>query len=871
MQRFDVTGMSCAACSAHVEKAVAAVPGVSAVTVSLLTNSMQVEYAAPADADAICKAVADAGYGASPAADDAASEEAALEDTETPRLRRRLITSLCFLVPLMYISMGHMIGLPLPPFLEGDGTGALWFALIQMALTLPVCWINRAFFISGFKGLKNLAPGMDALVSLGAGAALAYGVFALVMISIGLANGDAALVAQYRHDLYFESAAMILTLITVGKMLEAYSKGRTTDALKSLMRLAPQTARIVRDGKPVTVPVAEVKPGDIFLVRPGESIPVDGVVVEGISSINEAALTGESLPVDKHPGDPVSAATINQNGALACKATRVGQDTTLSQVIRLVRDAAATKAPLAKTADKVSGIFVPTVIGIALLTFVVWMIAGQTFPFALARAISVLVISCPCALGLATPVAIMVGSGVGAKNGILFKTAASLETTGYTDTVILDKTGTITTGEPNVVEIVGTRSVPAKFLLGLAAGLESRSEHPLARAILKKADADGVKYRPAADFEAVPGQGLLGKVAGKVMAGGNEAFIRTQCALPDDLAQAGAKLSAQGATPLYFSLDGHAAGVIGVADIVKETSRDAIAQMRALGMDVVLLTGDNAGAAAHIAAQVGLAPDKVVAGVLPAGKEAEVRRLQATGRTAMVGDGINDAPALTRADTGIAIGAGADVALDAADVVLVRSDLADVAAAVRLSRRVVTNIHENLFWAFFYNAVCIPLAAGALYPAFGILLNPMIAAAAMSLSSVCVVTNALRLNTVKPRDNAHDHAPRRRAPLPQRPEPVQTTCPAGACPVQSAPAQTETSETPEMEGTAMRKTIHITGMMCPHCEATVKKALEAVPGVSVEKVSHEEGVAVVLCADAVDPAALQKAVEDKDYTVTGME
>ena len=872
MQRFEITGMSCAACSAHVEKAVAAVPGVSAVAVSLLTNSMQVEYTAPADEAAICKAVEDAGYGAKPASDDAAAEEAALEDTETPRLRRRLITSLCFLVPLMYISMGHMIGLPLPPFLEGDGFGALWFALVQLALTLPVCWINRAFFISGFKGLKNLAPGMDALVALGAGAALAYGVFALVMISTGLASGNADQVMEYRHDLYFESAAMILTLITVGKMLEAYSKGRTTDALKSLMRLAPQTARIVREGKPVTVPVAEVKPDDIFLVRPGESIPVDGVVVEGISSINEAALTGESLPVDKHPGDPVSAATINQNGALACKATRVGQDTTLSQVIRLVRDAAATKAPLAKTADKVSGIFVPTVICIALVTFVIWMIAGQTFPFALARAISVLVISCPCALGLATPVAIMVGSGVGAKNGILFKTAASLETTGYTDTVVLDKTGTITTGEPNVVEIVGTRKVPAKFLLGLAAGLESRSEHPLARAILKKADADGVKYRPAADFEAVPGKGLLGKVAGKVMAGGNEDFIRTQCDLPDDLAQAGANLSAQGATPLYFSLDGHAAGVIGVADIVKATSRDAIAQMHALGMDVVLLTGDNAGAAAHIAAQVGLAPDKVVAGVLPAGKEAEVRRLQKNARVAMVGDGINDAPALTRADTGIAIGAGADVALDAADVVLVRSDLADVAAAVRLSRRVVTNIHENLFWAFFYNAVCIPLAAGALYPAFNILLNPMIASAAMSLSSVCVVTNALRLNTVRPRDAAHDHAPRRRAPLPQRPEPA--ACPTGACPVQPTPAEavpSQTSVDSQKEELSMKKTIHIDGMMCAHCEATVKKALEAIPGVSVEKVSHEEGIAQVLCADAVDPAALKQAVEDKDYTVTSID
>ena len=614
MQRFEVTGMSCAACSAHVEKAVAAVPGVSAVSVSLLTNSMQVEYAAPATADAICRAVADAGYGASPAADTPEAGEAALEDTETPRLKRRLIASLCFLVPLMYVTMGHMAGLPLPPFLEGNGAGALWFGLVQLALTLPVCWINRAFFISGFKGVKSRAPGMDTLVALGAGAALAYGVFALFMISIGLASGDAALVEQYRHDLYFESAAMILTLITVGKTLEAYSKGRTTDALKSLMQLAPQTARVVRGGQEVTVPVAEVRTGDVFLVRPGESIPVDGVVEDGVSSVNEAALTGESMPVDKQPGSPVSAATINQNGALTCRATRVGQDTTLSQVIRLVRDAAGTKAPLAKTADKVSGIFVPTVICIALVTFAVWMLLGQTFPFALARAISVLVISCPCALGLATPVAIMVGSGVGAKNGILFKTAASLETTGYTDTVVLDKTGTVTTGEPTVVEVIGTRNVPAKFLLGLAAGLEARSEHPLARAILKKADEDGVKYRPAGDFQAVPGKGLLGKVAGKVMAGGNEDFIRTQCALPDDLAEAGRRLSASGVTPLYFSLDRHAAGVIGVADVVKQSSREAIAQMRALGMHVVLLTGDNQATAHYIAAQVGLDPADVVGG-----------------------------------------------------------------------------------------------------------------------------------------------------------------------------------------------------------------------------------------------------------------
>ena len=884
MQRFEVTGMSCAACSSHVERAVAAVPGVRAVSVSLLTNSMQVEYSAPADADAICRAVADAGYAARPA--DARADADALADTETPRLKRRLIASLCFLVPLFYLTMGHMLGLPLPPFLLGDGMGALWYALVQLALTLPVCWINRAFFLSGFNGVRRRAPGMDTLVALGAGAALVYGLFALGMIGAGLAGGDAELVNRYRSDLYFESAAMILTLITVGKLLEAYSKGRTTDALKRLMQLTPQTATLAIDGKAVKVPVAQVKPGDIFLVKPGDSIPVDGVILEGHSSLNEAALTGESMPVDKAPGDPVSAATINQNGALACRATRVGQDTTLSQVIRLVQDAAATKAPLARTADRVSGIFVPTVIAIAAVTFVVWLILGQTLPFALARAISVLVISCPCALGLATPVAIMVGSGIGARQGILFKTAASLETTGYTDTVVLDKTGTITTGEPSVVEVVGTRNVPAKFLLGLAAGLEARSEHPLAKAVLRKADADGVRYRPAADFQAVPGKGLLGKVAGKVMAGGNEEFIRSQCTLPDDLAAAGKRLADSGATPLYFALDRHAAGVIGVADVVKKSSKEAVAQLRALGMQVVLLTGDNAATARHIASLIGLDDAHVVAGVLPAGKEEEVRRRQAKGRVAMVGDGINDAPALTRADTGIAIGAGADVALDAADVVLVRSDLADVPAAVRLSRQVVRNIHQNLFWAFLYNAICIPLAAGVLY-GLNILLNPMIAAACMSLSSVCVVCNALRLNTFDPRDASHDSAPKHPAPPPRRKS--GPACPAGSCPAapaaksgksqtsgesgpaasqKAAPAGSSPSQTEEP---SMRKTIHITGMMCPHCEATVRQALEAVPGVSVEEVSHAEGIARVLCADAVDPDALKAAVEARDYTVTGID
>ena len=861
MQRYEITGMSCAACASHVEKAVSAVPGVAGVAVSLLTNSMQVDYTPDADPDTtakrICNAVEAAGYGASLAT--AESENAELEDTETPKLKKRLIASLCFLVPLMYVSMGHMIGLPLPSFMEGHGSGAMVFALVQLALTLPVCWINRAFFISGWKGIKSRAPGMDALVSMGAGAALLYGLYAIVMIGIGLKNDDMELIMQYRHDLYFESAATILTLITVGKTLEAYSKGKTTDALKSLMKLAPQTACVLRDSEQVMLPVSEVQVGDLFLVRPGESIPVDGTVTEGISSVNEAALTGESMPVDKFPGSPVSAATINQNGALTCRAERVGQDTTLSQVIRLVRDAAATKAPLAKTADKVSGIFVPAVTCIALLTFVIWLLLGQTFTYALARGISVLVISCPCALGLATPVAIMVGSGVGAKNGILFKTAASLETTGYTDAVLLDKTGTITTGEPSVVKIVGTRNVPAKFLLSMAAGLELRSEHPLARAILKEAEKDKLSYATVADFEAVPGKGLQGKVAGKVIAGGNADFIRGTCELTSDLERAGEEMSRDGVTPLYFSLAGKPAGVIGVSDVVKQTSAEAISQMKALGLQVVLLTGDNAATAKHIGAMVGLDEDQVIAGVLPAGKEAEVRRLQAAGRVAMVGDGINDAPALTRAETGIAIGAGADVALDAADVVLVRSDLADVPAAVRLSRAVVRNIHQNLFWAFFYNAVCIPLAAGV-FTGIGITLNPMIASAAMSLSSVCVVTNALRLNTFNPRSAAHDAPPKHKAPA--RELPAETACETRSCPVQN---EIKTEEV------TMKKTIHIEGMMCGHCEATVKKALEALDGVQSAEVSHEKGTAIVaLTADVAD-ADLKAAVEAKDYTVTGID
>ena len=860
MEQYNVTGMSCAACSARVEKAVSKVPGVTACSVSLLTNSMGVEgTASPA---AIIQAVQEAGYGASPkqagpaAAPAADAALDALADHETPKLRRRLIASLGFLVVLMYFSMGHMMwGWPLPAWFDGNHIAV---ALVQLLLAGIVMVINQKFFISGFKSLLHGSPNMDTLVALGSTASFVWSTYAVFQMTDAQVHGNAAGVMDYMMELYFESAAMILTLITVGKTLEAYSKGRTTDALKSLMELTPQTATIVREGKPVKVPVSEVAVGDIFLVRPGEAIPVDGTVAEGVSSVNEAALTGESMPVDKFPGSPVSAATINQNGALACRAERVGQDTTLAQVIRLVRDAAATKAPLAKTADKVSGIFVPAVMAIAAVTFLIWLLVGQTFAYALARGISVLVISCPCALGLATPVAIMVGSGVGAKHGILFKTAASLETTGYTDTVLLDKTGTITTGEPNVVQVVGTRRVPEKFLLSMAAGLELRSEHPLARAILQRAQEEKIKYTAVAAFEAVPGQGLRGKVAGKVIAGGNADFIRTTCVLPPDLEEAGRQMSENGITPLYFSLAGSPAGVIGVSDVVKKTSAAAIAQMKALGLNVVLLTGDNEGTARHIGSMVGLDAAHVVAGVLPAGKEAEVRRHQKEGRVAMVGDGINDAPALTRAETGIAIGAGADVALDAADVVLVRSDLADVPAAVRLSRAVVRNIHQNLFWAFFYNAICIPLAAGV-FTGLGITLNPMIASAAMSLSSVCVVTNALRLNTFDPRKADHDAPPKHKAP-PRQPRPEPAACPVN-CPV--PPAQQEVA--------TMTKTIHIEGMMCAHCEATVKKALEALDGVASAAVSHEAGTAVVTLTAPVENAALQQAVEAKDYTVTGIE
>lgn len=859
MEIFTVTGMTCSACSAHVEKAVEKLPGVTKVAVSLLTNQMTVDYAPPTTQEAVIQAVVGAGYGASPA--DPQDLSASLEDEESPRLKRRLIQSLCFLVPLMYVTMGHMVGLSLPGFLESM-EGSFVFALVQLVLTLPVVWINRAFFISGFRGLLSRAPGMDALVCLGAGAAVVYGIFAMVQIYLGLGTGDMALVHQYRHDLYFESAAMILTLITVGKFLESYSKGKTTTALKGLLKLAPQTATLVVDGKEQEVPIASVREGDIFLVRPGESIPVDGVVLEGNSTINEAALTGESMPVDKSAGDAVSTATINQNGALTCQATRVGQDTTLSQVIRLVQEAASTKAPLAKTADKVSGVFVPLVILLAAITLILWLALGETVTFALSRAISVLVISCPCALGLATPVAIMAGSGMGAKHGILFKSAASLELAGRVGAVVLDKTGTITQGEPHVTRIITAQGVTETQLLQVATALEAQSEHPLARAILAYAQEEHITLSPAQELLAVPGKGITGVIDGRPAKAGNAAFLEPQLSQSQPLAEAGQEMAKQGMTPLYFAVQEQILGVIGVADVIKENSAQAVRQLKGLGIQVVMLTGDNALTAAHIATQAGLSKGEVIADVLPDEKEAVAHRLQTAGRVAMVGDGINDAPALTRADVGIAIGAGADIAIDAADVVLVKSDLLQVPAAIRLSRRVIRNIHQNLFWAFFYNVICIPLAAGA-YASLGLVLNPMWAAGAMSLSSVCVVLNALRLNWVKVYD------PRRDKPIhdPRQQEAFRSLLAyqAPACSISSQPKKKQTKEEPLME-----KTLTIEGMMCQHCQNRVQKALEAIPGVTAH-VDFQAGVAKVTATTDLSEDALKKAVEDQDYKVTGIQ
>lgn len=840
MEQYTVTGMSCAACSTRVEKAVSKVPGVTSCSVSLLTNSMGVE--GTASPEAIVKAVEDAGYGASKkgaekaASASAADAEDALKDRETPALKRRLIASLVFLVVLMYISMGHMMwGWPLPAALAENHVA---MGLTQLLLTVAVMVINQKFFISGFKGLIHGAPNMDTLVALGSGASFVYSTYALFAMTDAQLRGDTAGVMQYMHEFYFESAAMILTLITVGKMLEARSKGRTTDALKGLMKLAPKTAVLLRGGAEVTVPIAEVRKGDVFVVRPGENIPVDGVVLEGSSAVNESALTGESIPVDKAAGDAVSAATMNQSGFLRCEATRVGEDTTLSQIIRMVSDAAATKAPIAKVADKVSGVFVPIVIAIAVVAIIVWMLAGQTFGYALARGISVLVISCPCALGLATPVAIMVGSGMGAKNGILFKTAVSLEETGKVQIVALDKTGTITSGEPRVTDILPAEGVTEAELLAAAAALEKKSEHPLARAILQLAGERSMEIAEVEGFEAKPGSGLVATLSGDALAGGNLKFISAQAAVPAALRTAAETLAEAGKTPLFFSRAGRLIGIIAVADVIKPDSPAAVRELQNMGIRVVMLTGDNARTAKAIGREAGV--DEVIAGVLPEGKESVIRELKTQGKVMMVGDGINDAPALTRADIGAAIGAGTDIAIDAADVVLMKSRLSDVPAAIRLSRATLRNIHENLFWAFIYNVIGIPLAAGVWIPIFGWQLNPMFGAAAMSLSSVCVVTNALRLNFFNIRSAKRDKK------------------------IKTVEVKIEAKETATME-----KTMKIEGMMCAHCEARVKKCLEALPQVDEAVVSHEQGTAVLKLNADVSDDVLKKAVEDQGYEVVG--
>lgn len=834
MKQFDVTGMSCAACSARVEKAVKEVPGVTECTVSLLTNSLSVNGSA--DEGAIIAAVERAGYGASAKGANKAAQEEELKDKSTPQLKRRLIWSVGFLMILMYFSMGHMMwGWPLPKFYNGNHVA---MGLTQLLLTVIIMVINQRFFISGFKGFIHRAPNMDTLVSLGAAAAFVYSTYALFAMTDAQVKGNEKLVMHYMMEFYFESAATILTLITVGKTLEARSKGKTTDALRSLIRLAPQTAMLIKDGKEVMVPIEQVQKGDIFAVRPGENIPVDGVVEEGSSAVNEAALTGESIPVDKNVGDSVSAATSNISGYIRCRATRVGEDTTLSQIIAMVSDAAATKAPIAKVADKVSGVFVPVVMAIAAVTTAVWLLLGREVGFALARGISVLVISCPCALGLATPVAIMVGNGVGAKNGILFKTAASLEETGRVQVVALDKTGTITKGEPRVTDILPGPGVAEDQLLGLAAALEAKSEHPLARAVMTKAEEDDINVADVADFRILPGNGLKCTIGDKKLLGGSMSFISGLVSVPEDMMRQAERLADEGKTPLMFGLGDKLLGIIAVADVIKEDSTEAVKELRNMGIRVVMLTGDNKKTAEAIGRQAGV--DEVIAGVLPDGKEAVIRGLMKQGKVAMVGDGINDAPALTRADTGIAIGAGTDVAIDAADVVLMKSSIMDVAGAIRLSRATLRNIHENLFWAFFYNTIGIPVAAGALIP-LGITLNPMLGAAAMSLSSFCVVTNALRLNLVNIRDARHDH--------------------------KTKPAKAVHGPT-EKEGHTV--TLKIRGMMCGHCEAAVRKALEAIPGVASAAADHEKSIAVVDLAVPVDEAAFKKAIEDEGYEYLGI-
>ena len=855
MEQFNVTGMSCAACSARVEKAVSKVPGVTSCSVSLLTNSMGVEGTASA-AD-IIKAVQDAGYGASPkAAGGAAAASStnadldALADHETPKLKRRLIASVGFLLVLMYFSMGHMMwGWPLPHWFDGNHIA---MGLVQLLLAGIVMVINQKFFINGFKGLIHRSPNMDTLVALGSMASFVWSTYALFAMTRAQVDGNSELVMHYMMEFYFESAAMILTLITVGKMLEARSKGKTTDALKSLMKLAPKTATLLRDGAEVTVGIEQVQKGDIFVVRPGENVPVDGIVLEGTSAVNESALTGESIPVDKAEGDKVSAATTNQSGFLKCQATRVGEDTTLSQIIKMVSDAAATKAPIAKIADTVSGFFVPAVITIAVITTIVWLLLGRELGYALARGISVLVISCPCALGLATPVAIMVGNGLGAKNGILFKTAASLEAAGRTQIVALDKTGTITSGEPKVTDILPAEGVTEGELLTLAAALERKSEHPLAKAVLAHTEAQKLDAPEVTDFAALPGNGLAAKLDGVDIFAGSAVFIQTKVTVPAALQEKAAALSAQGKTPLFFGGADRLLGIIAVADTIKEDSPRAIKELQNMGIRVVMLTGDNQRTADAIGRQAGV--DEVIAGVLPDGKEAVIRQLQAYGKVAMVGDGINDAPALTRADTGIAIGAGTDVAIDAADVVLMNSKLSDVPAAIRLSRAALRNIHENLFWAFIYNVIGIPLAAGVFIP-FGLTLNPMFGAAAMSLSSFCVVSNALRLNLFDLHSTKRDHAPKNASSLPA---------------ALTQPAAVENKESTK-EDNSMKKTLNVEGMMCGHCEARVKKALEALPEVDEAVVSHEAGTAIVTLNAEVADDVLKKAVEDQDYKVTGIQ
>ena len=849
MKQYNVTGMSCAACSARVEKAVSKVSGVESCSVSLLTNSMGVEGSAD-EAD-IIKAVEDAGYGASVKGDalkssntaSGISDEEALADRETPLLKKRLIWSVVFLVVLMYFSMGHMMwGWPVP---EALAVNHIAMGLLQLLLTLAVMVINQKFFVSGFKSLCSLAPNMDTLVALGSSAAFVYSTYALFAMSDAQVKGDMSAVMSYMHEFYFETAAMILALITVGKMLEARSKGKTTNALKGLMKLAPKSASVIRDGKEIEVPIEDVVKGDVFVVRPGENIPVDGVVLEGNSAVNEAALTGESIPVDKQPRDKVSAATVNQSGFIKCRASRVGEDTTLSQIIKMVSDAAATKAPIAKVADKVSGVFVPVVIGIAVLTTVIWLIAGQGIGYALARGISVLVISCPCALGLATPVAIMVGNGMGAKNGVLFKTAVSLEEAGKVNTVVLDKTGTITKGEPEVTDIIPAGGISEEELLDMAYSLEVKSEHPIAGAIVRLAEERKLESFEVEKFEALPGNGLLAEFQGARLSGGNLKFIASHAEITEEMKVYAKELAEAGKTPLFFSRDNSFTGIIAVADTIKEDSPKAIRELQNMGINVAMLTGDNKQTAEAVGKQAGV--DMVIAGVMPDGKEDVIRKLRKQGKVAMVGDGINDAPALTRADIGIAIGAGTDIAIDAADVVLMNSSLSDVPAAIRLSRATLRNIHQNLFWAFIYNVIGIPLAAGVWIPLLGLQLNPMFGAAAMSLSSFCVVTNALRLNLLNMRDASKD----RKIKAVKR-------------------GDLRFDDYRKQEENKMKKTMKIEGMMCQHCEATVKKSLEALEGVEMAEVSHEKDEAVVTVSDSVTDEALRKAVEDKDYSVVSI-